>query len=59
MQYSVLMYVAYHTATALANAEEKDLEDERMTMYTKSVECVRMSRMALLILITWMMSGNR
>ena len=41
------------------NAEEKDLEDERMKMLTENVEDIRMSKMVLLILITWMMNGNR
>ena len=35
----------------MENAEENDLEDEM-----KSVECMRMSRMTL-VLITWMVSG--
>ena len=41
------------------NAEEKDLEDERMKMLTENVEDIRMSKIVLLILITWTMNGNR
>ena len=40
----------------MENAEENDLEDERLKMNMKSVECMSVD---LLILITWMMSGNR
>ena len=43
----------------MENAEEKDLEDERVKMQTKIVESVRMSRVILLILITLLMSRNR
>ena len=42
----------------MESAEENDLDDERITMYRKSVECTRMSIVILLILITWMMSGG-
>jgi len=43
----------------MENAEQEDLEDERMKVYTKGVEGIRMSRKLLLILIIWIMSGNR
>ena len=35
----------------MENAEENDMEDEQMKIWTNSVECMRMSRMVLLILI--------
>ena len=39
----------------MENAEENALEDEKLKMYMKSVECMRV---VLLILIAWMVNGN-
>ena len=59
---------AYLTATALIKTVEDGDGVEmgmlkrriwRMKMSSKNVECMRMSVVVSLILITWMMSGNR
>ena len=42
----------------MKNAEENDLEEERLNIDEK-MECMIMSRMVLLILITRMVRGNR
>ena len=52
-------YAEYEDGIKMEHAEEKDLEDEGMMTHTTNVKCMRMSRVVLLILISWKMNGNR